>query len=482
MFKKVMLAYLLLATLFTISFPNVLGNGTAIVRFESEVNELGPDDVVGTEFDVAVVVENVENLYGLGVKVYINTTYFEYVSHTTTIPVESYPDPVPPSPYGGILHEPVVKAVDEYHTDTSILEIAYSSQSPAEPFTGNGTVCVITLRVKYQPVGSGYINITATKFDEVKLAGYGVPPPPIPYTSQDLVIKMNYGPQPPGPIIEVQRYSYKGSTPCEGQINVSIINLAAYWDLAGFEFNMAFDPYTIDVVNVTLGEFANYYNLTYELKNEVNNAEGTIWVAYMFDPSKTRSIPEGNGTLLVIEINANCSSPLKITQSKLAAWAHPERSEEPWKNQPYSVPIPHTIIDGKADIISIKNYTIVEDHDVTVESNYCIILIDANLVNALLSFEVYVSQGEQANTTIYIPLELMFPSESIEVYVNGFKYDATITENETHTIINLTYDHTAQSILVASQYIIPEYSAPLLFLSAMITFALALLFYKKSPL
>jgi hypothetical protein len=202
----------------------------------------------------------------------------------------------------------------------------------------------------------------------------------------------------------------------------------------------------------------------------------------MFDPTRTRMIPEGNGTLITLEIDANCSSPIKMTQSKLAAWAHPERSEEPWRNQPYSIAIPHIKVDGKAEIISVKSYTIVENYDITIESNYCINLIDLNLVNALLGFRVYVLQGEQANTTIYIPSELMFPSESIQVYINGFKYDATITENDTYTIIYLTYDSTAQSILVMSQYIVPEFSVSLLLFTAIITSALALLIYKKSPL
>jgi hypothetical protein len=460
----------------------VSSNPGAIVRFESEVSELGPDNAIGTEFDVAVVVENVENLYGLSVKVYINETYFQYVSHTTTIPWNTTQTPVPPSPYGGILYSPIVKAADTYHADTHIIEIGYSSQTPAPSFAGSGTICIITLKVVNHPIGTGYLNITAAKFTEIKLAGYGIPPPPISYTSQDLIIKMNYRPQPLGPIVEVAQYYYKGSIPHESRINVSIINLDSYWDLVGFDLKMAFDPHTINVENVTLGDFANYYNLTYKVKSEVNNTEGTIWVVYMFDPTRTRMIPEGNGTLITLEIDANCSSPIKITQSQLAAWAHPERSEEPWRNQPYSIAIPHIKVDGKAEIISVKSYTIVENYDITIESNYCINLIDLNLVNALLGFRVYVLQGEQANTTIYIPSELMFPSESIQVYINGFKYDATITENDTYTIIYLTYDSTAQSILVMSQYIVPEFSVSLLLFTAIITSALALLIYKKSPL
>ncbi|MEM2702978.1 MAG: hypothetical protein QXR45_07435 [Candidatus Bathyarchaeia archaeon] len=165
---------------------------TAIVRIISEVDELGPENVTNKEFKVAVVVENVENLYGLSVKVYINTTYFQYVSHTTTIPWNDTQTPIPPSPYGGILYTPVTLTKDEYDPSANLLIIAYSSRAPAKPFFGNGTVCILRLKVIYHPVGEGFFNVTAAGFSEIKLAGYGVPPPPIPFTSQDLTMKMNY--------------------------------------------------------------------------------------------------------------------------------------------------------------------------------------------------------------------------------------------------------------------------------------------------
>jgi hypothetical protein len=192
--KKIMV-YLALAIL--LSCPSLMrvpkvNAATATVKFISEVYELGPENVTGREFRVAVVIENVENLYGLDIRVKINTTYFQYVNHTTTIPWNTTQTPVPPSPYGGILYAPITQSKDEYDPSTNLLKIAYSSQSPAKPFAGNGTVCVFRLKVVYHPVGQGYLNVTAAKFDLIKLAGYGVPPPPIQFTSQDLVIKMNY--------------------------------------------------------------------------------------------------------------------------------------------------------------------------------------------------------------------------------------------------------------------------------------------------
>jgi len=192
--KKAMIITLLLIFAVIASngrMPRVWSSPDATVRFISELEVVGPN-AIGTEFDVAVVVENVENLYGLSVKIYINETYFQYVSHTTTIPVETYPNPITPSPYAGILYAEVLPVRDEYYPGTHILEVAYSSKAPAPSFNGSGTVCVIRLNVTNIPIDVEYVDILAAKFTEIKLAGKGLPPPPIPFTSQDLTIRFDY--------------------------------------------------------------------------------------------------------------------------------------------------------------------------------------------------------------------------------------------------------------------------------------------------
>ncbi|RLI44584.1 hypothetical protein DRO69_07035, partial [Candidatus Bathyarchaeota archaeon] len=75
--KNKIMSSLLLVTLLigmlAIAAPKVAADATAEVKVIPSPIDLGTGhvNVVGTEFDVAVVVENVENLYGLGVKVYI---------------------------------------------------------------------------------------------------------------------------------------------------------------------------------------------------------------------------------------------------------------------------------------------------------------------------------------------------------------------------------------------------------------------------
>lgn len=116
------------------------------VRVIPEVVDLGVGSVVGEEFTVAVAIENVWSLMGFDVKFSWDDTYLEYVEHTRTIPIEDFPEPIPPSPYAGILHEPTLHLMDEACDDWLWCAAATLGNS----FTGNGTLFTITLRVKNQ--------------------------------------------------------------------------------------------------------------------------------------------------------------------------------------------------------------------------------------------------------------------------------------------------------------------------------------------
>jgi len=446
----------------------------AIVRVISNVTQIGPGNAIGQELRAAIVIENITSpqLYGLGIKMHINTTYFDYVSHVTTIPWNDSQTPTPPSPYGGILYSGSnggpLPVKDVYTPSTHILEIAYSSISPAHAFYGSGTVCLVTLKVKYQGYGSGYVNVTAIGFTEIKLAGLGIPPAPIPFEKQDFTIKVYTKPQPLGPTIDVEKYTHQGSDfPHELSLNVSILDLDKYWDLTGFDIKLSFDPKTIQVKNVTLGQFAQYYNLTMKLLLRIDNDTGSIWVAYVFDPRKVRTIPEGDGTLVVLEILANCSSKIKVTESKLAAWPHPERSEEPWLNQPYSIAIPHNVTDGKVTIIGIKSYTVIDALSVKTESDYCIGLVEFDGNNiGILRFKIYVSPGEKSYANITIPKSLMFPPNSYKVYINGQQANFTLSQDASNAYVYVTYDDTAVTLMILSQGVVPEFPIPLMLLLA----------------
>ena len=122
---------------------------TTTLRVVPQTVELGPGGVLGQEFTIAVAFENVNNLSGVDVEFAWNPTYLSYVNHTVTIPVEDYPSPQAPSPYGGILHAPELFLVDDVNAAFGTYQVAFATLGGLG-FTGNGTIFVMRLRVENQ--------------------------------------------------------------------------------------------------------------------------------------------------------------------------------------------------------------------------------------------------------------------------------------------------------------------------------------------
>jgi hypothetical protein len=128
---------------------------------------------VGQTFTISVVVFNLTNAYvpdpyssppgsiplgnllGFDVQLFWNTTIIHCFSHTVTVPFESYSTPIPPSPYAGILHSPILPVKDIVNETGNITDaadpsvrawFAYAALSMT-PFNGNGTFCTLTFKV-----------------------------------------------------------------------------------------------------------------------------------------------------------------------------------------------------------------------------------------------------------------------------------------------------------------------------------------------
>jgi len=152
-------------------FTNAAGQPT--VRFISEITELRSDIPINQTFKVALVVEEVSSLYGFDFQLNWTTDYIQYVSHTVTIPVDSYSTPQTPSPYEGILKNPILPVKNVINENKSIpggawpdamAWFAYSSYYPAPSFNGSGTVVVFTFKVIEKPsLGANiYIHIVSS--------------------------------------------------------------------------------------------------------------------------------------------------------------------------------------------------------------------------------------------------------------------------------------------------------------------------------
>jgi hypothetical protein len=98
------------------------------------------------------------NLFGLDIIFSWDPTVLEYVNHTVTIPVETYPT--------GVLHSPILPVLDEVNETAGTYQFAVTSMFPAEEFNNPGqhnTIFSITLKTKT-------VGTSALKLQNVDLA------------------------------------------------------------------------------------------------------------------------------------------------------------------------------------------------------------------------------------------------------------------------------------------------------------------------
>ena len=346
----------------------------------------GHVNVVGTEFTFAVVIEDVTELWAFTVKLYVNQTYFEYVSHVSTVPVEDYSEPIDPSPYAGILHADkaaLTKVKDEYDPSTGILEVSYSTTAPSTPFNGSGTVCIVTLRLKNQPFTyeiepADYINILID-FKETKLAGYGLPPPPISHDVIPGVVELWSRPFTYPPLPKLKVLGSEAEAEISGYalgeqftVDVWMSNLDPFWDVAGVDMYLNFNGELLNATDVVLdpdGSFASFWpHGIYEVAADFNNTEGWVHMAFIGVGGTEHSPPYGTFKLAtiifkvifesetyppastVLFLRNPGSRPVVILEGvpyecpvDLAGFPHPDRPMSPWNGVPYSVPIPHYV-------------------------------------------------------------------------------------------------------------------------------------------
>jgi len=159
-------------------WPSVyFGNGTAYSYNETFTGEVG--DVITVALVVSNLTDNVivdpdnplityplGNLNGFDVQLSWDPTVLKYMDHTVTVPVEDYPNPIPPSPYAGILHEEAFELVNKVNETDAIPNaepgtmawFAYTVMPGASVFNGNGAFFTMTFNVTKR--GSSPLKLT----------------------------------------------------------------------------------------------------------------------------------------------------------------------------------------------------------------------------------------------------------------------------------------------------------------------------------
>jgi len=148
---------------------------------------------------------------------------------------------------------------------------------------------------------------------------------------------------PPPATVKVEPSLVSGCVRGSLEVNVTINNLDAYWDMAGWSIDLYYNKTMLNVTGIRLGVFAKQFGLTFQVFQEINNAEGYVSVAYMWDFTQSRLTPHGSGTLFTVRfsvLNAGQGS-LSLTNVWLATFPNATK----WCIET-SIPIAYTAVNG----------------------------------------------------------------------------------------------------------------------------------------
>jgi len=364
---SLLLVLMLSAGALTFTLPAAKAADTAVIAIVPQMNEFGPEDCVGTLFKVECWIYNITNLYGVDIQITWDTNWIRYVNHTKKIPVETYPD--------GVLHSPTVPVKDNVDETASMpgsapgtmYWLAEGSMLPAAPFDGDGIAFEMWFNITNQPEAGTEDVIFQIGFTSVTLGDTAGEPIPHEQWNATVVIHAPEYPYPPKPLLKVMPEKVEGTYAETFTIDIYLMNeehgdLDPFWDVAGFDMYLNFNSTLIEALDVTVdpdGWFASFWpNGIFVVKQEINNAEGWVWIAFLGIPGDfgAHDPPYGQGRLATITFNATYIQepppyeapccPLTLDPTTIAGFPHPERPYSPWRNSETSVPIPHVTEDG----------------------------------------------------------------------------------------------------------------------------------------
>jgi hypothetical protein len=272
---------------------------STVVRVIPATTELGIGNAVGEEFKIAVVVENVTDLYGVGFQIGWNTTYFEYVNHTVTMPWNSSQTPIDPSPYAGILYSGML-VTDVVNETAGTYDVAYATLAPNGPFTGYGTVFNMAFRVINETESLEETNINLLLHDLADISAT-----PIAHEAINATVAFTY---PSLPMLKLMPENiadiHAGSnfTADVYLMGDGETDLSEFWDVAGIGTIVNFNTTMLKALDVTIDPdswFSSFWPNIITTSTEINNTAGTIDVGFA-GYGETHTPPSGQGKLFSI--------------------------------------------------------------------------------------------------------------------------------------------------------------------------------------
>lgn len=224
---------------------------------------------------------------------------------------------------------------------TFSLIINYGTNSQTIPVTDLAPGGIISFHIQWDTTGE------TTCFHSISALAGPVPGEKFIYNNfrQTGVAIVPLIPEPA--TVKVEPSPMQGFVDRFAEVNVTINDLDVYWDLTGFEVKLRYNTAILDVIEIKLGDFAKQFNLTYQIVEEINEAEGYVWLSYIWDftsiPPEERVSPFGSGTLFTIKFSVVDvgTGDFVLENVMLAAFENPAK----WCIGG-SIPIDHVDYDG----------------------------------------------------------------------------------------------------------------------------------------
>ena len=148
---------------------------------------------------------------------------------------------------------------------------------------------------------------------------------------------------------------------------ITINDLDAYWDLAGFDIKLYYDTTLLEATEVQPGAFAEQFNLTYQLVKEINNDDGLIRIAFMWNfaeiAPEQRQTPYGSGVLFTVKFSVKKAGTclLELADVTLAAFGNSSK----WGTES-SIPISNNAVSGTIRTIPVMKEDVNADGRINI--------------------------------------------------------------------------------------------------------------------
>jgi hypothetical protein len=339
---------------------------------------------VNTVFNINCTV-TAHDLVGGDIEVGWNTTYISYVARTFTVPVEDVGPPVVSYYPTGILYENTsvgsfVKVKDVVNqggvgggSAPGTLYWWAAAELGSKPYVPsfNGTGTAFTMQFKIVYDASAHVGLppvtTSIFFTSVTLSNSSGQISPVAITNATITITNPSVVLPPEPLLKVEGSG--GVTDIYGTYGSNFVaniwlmgadhnGLSGFWDVAGFDFLVTYNPALITVQAETIdpnGWFAHFWPGVPPIFVVENGTlpGGYAWIAFLGLPGTNGTHTSVNGSGIIAQITFKATyqqvpppfigptCPLDIINATVAGFPHPERAYPPWNSLPLAVPLPY---------------------------------------------------------------------------------------------------------------------------------------------